>query len=95
MKPVIVATLFALTACSATSPPPAVQIKTVEVVKEIQRPCPVKKPERPGPLARPLPTDSIRLNALLALKLADYAAPGGYTDKLEALLAICTKETTP
>lgn len=81
--------------CASTKSPPAVEVHVVEKLVEIQRPCPVKKPDRPGPLARPLPTDSIQLNALLALKLADYAAPGGYTDKLEALLAICMKETTP
>lgn len=80
---------FALTACGATTPPPAVEIRTVEVIKEVQRPCPVTKPKRPDPLPRPLPTDSVQLAALLGLKLAEWSAPGGYGDRADAALTIC------
>jgi hypothetical protein len=75
---------------SSSTTPPAVEIPTVEVVKEVQRPCPVTKPDRPAPLARPLPTDPVQLAALLTLKLLEYAAPGGYADRADAAIATCT-----
>lgn len=84
---------FALTACAHDQP--GVQVKTVEVVKEVQRPCPGTKPERPAPLARPLPTDLAQLAALLGAKLAEYAAPGKYADQADTLIDRCLAATPP
>ena len=84
-----------LSACATTRGSlPAVEIRTVEVVKEVQRPCPVAIPERPAPLVRPLPEDSTQLSALLGLKLAEYAGPGGFADRVLAALVLCTKEAS-
>lgn len=80
-----------LTACGAATPPPAVEIRTVETVKEVQRPCPVTKPVRPTPLARPLPADLTQLAATLGAKLEEYAGPGKYADRADAALTTCTK----
>lgn len=89
MRAIIPALFLVLAGCGATTPPPAVEIRTVEVLKEVQRPCPAKKPARPGPLLRPLPTDAIQLAAVLALKLREYAEPGGYADRADAAIEVC------
>lgn len=81
--------LLFLAACGATTPHPAVEVRTVTVVKEVQKPCPVQKPDRPAPLARPLPVDSTQLAALLSLKLLEYAGPGGYAEKADLALKRC------
>lgn len=92
MKRALLATALLLSACATDSgPPPAVQIRTVERVVEVQRPCPVKVPVRPGPLAKPLPTDAIALAAVLALKLNEYIGPGKWADGVESALDKCTK----
>lgn len=82
--------LVALSGC-AGSPPPAVEVRTVTVTKEIQRPCAVTIPARPAKLSRPLPSDPVALAAALTLKLMEYAAPGGFADKATAALTTCTK----
>lgn len=82
---------LAITGCGAVQTRPAVEIRTVEVVKETQRPCPVSIPPRPTPLARPLPSDSVALAALLGAKLVEIMGPGGTIDRYEAALRICTK----
>jgi len=84
--------LILLAGCSSTNrTPPAVEIRTVEKVVEVQRPCAVTVPARPAKLARPLPTDTTALSALLAAKLLEYSGAGGYADRAEAALAICIK----
>jgi hypothetical protein len=74
----------------ASTPRPAVEIHTVTRTVEVPRPCAVKKPDRPGPLLMPLPTDAVALAAVLALKLREYAGPGKYADQADAAIAICT-----
>lgn len=83
---------FVLAACA--TPEPAVEIRTVEVVREIQRPCiaPGELPERPGAMPRPLPRDSRQLSAVLAQALLRWAGPGGYGDRAEALLEACAED---
>lgn len=80
-------------ACTRT-PPPASATRVVyqDVVKEVSRPCPVKAPQRPGPLARPLPDSPGRVIDLLAAKLKEWAGDGGYGDRADAALKTCTKE---
>lgn len=80
-----------LSACAGTTPPPAVEIRTVTRTVEVAKPCPVTKPIRPAPLAKPLPTDGVALAALLGLKLGEWSAPGGYGDRAEAALDTCLK----
>lgn len=88
----IVAPIALLSACATTNvPPPAVQIRTQVVTKEVQRPCSVTKPVRPAPLTKPIPTDAIALAAALALKLAEWSGPGGYGDRADAAITTCTK----
>jgi hypothetical protein len=78
---------FALSACAHDHP--GVRVETVEVVREVQRPCPGEKPVRPAPLARPLPTDAVQLAALLGAKLGEYTLPGKWADKAEAIIDRC------
>lgn len=61
------------------------------VDREVPRPCPVTKPVRPAPLARPLPTDPGALVSLLAAKLKEWAGAGGYGERAEAAITTCTK----
>ena len=87
----MVALIAALSACKTTgTPPPAIEIRTVERVVEVQRPCTVTKPARPAPLARPLPTDAVALAAVLAEKLAEWSGPGRYGDRADAAINRCT-----
>jgi hypothetical protein len=71
------------------APGERVVYRTVE--KEVPRPCPVARPVRPSPLARPLPEDAGALVSLLAGKLAEWAGPGGYGERAEAAITVCTK----
>jgi len=93
MKHLAIATLpMALAACAHGDPlPPAVDVRTVDRVVEVQRPCAVTAPKRPAPLAKPLPTDGIALAADLGLKLGEYSGPGAWADRMEAALRNCTK----
>lgn len=77
-------------ACSTTSQP-AVKVVYQEVVKEVQRPCPVTKPVTPGKLDRPLPADPARLVDLLVAKLLEWAGPGGYGERADSAIETCTK----
>lgn len=88
-KSIVIAAL-ALTACStAKTPPPGVEVRYVDRVVEVQKPCPATRPERPAPLARPLPKDANALAAVLLAKLIEYAAPGGFADRADAALDMC------
>lgn len=91
---VLVAALT-LSACGAadTGARPAVEVKTVTVYRDAQRPCAAKKPERPGKLVRPLPTDTTALAALLGAKLTEYDGSGKYADRADAAIDLCTKPT--
>lgn len=83
--------LILLAGCAGSNRPPAVQIRTVEVVREVMRPCAVTVPQRPEPLARPLPTDAVALAAVALAKLAEWSAPGKYGERADAALRTCTK----
>lgn len=86
MKRLILLPLF-LAGCAHDQP--GIQVRTVTVDRIVQRPCPGTKPERPAPLAKPLPTSLEALAAALAEKLAEYALPGGYADKADAIMTRC------
>lgn len=84
--------LILLAGCSrANRIPPAVEIRTVDRVVEVQRPCAVTIPARPAKLQRPLPTDTTALAAILGAKLLELMGPGGYVDRADAALQSCTK----
>lgn len=76
----------ALIGCS--HPEPGVRIETVEVVREVQKPCPAERPERPKPLGN-LPVDAVALAATLAAKLAEYSGEGKYADRAETFFDTC------
>jgi len=80
-----------LTACATTSEP-GIEVRTVEVVRTVQAPCPGEKPVRPAPLERPLPTSLEALTATLAAKLLEYAGEGQYADKADAIMTRCLSE---
>lgn len=67
---------------------PAVEVRTVEVVKEVQKPCPGDVPKRPLPLG-PLPSDLGKLAAVLGAKVAEYAGKGGYADRADTWMQRC------
>lgn len=84
--------LLITTSCgTGVTPPPAVEVRTVVKTVEIAKPCPVSKPARPARLAKPLPTDAIKLAATLGAALAQYTAPGAWADRMEAALNTCLK----
>jgi hypothetical protein len=57
----------------------------------VPTPCPVTKPAKPKPLARPLPADPARLIDLLVAKLTELMGPGGYVERADAAITTCTK----
>lgn len=83
---IIFALLVSLSACSHSEP--GIEVRTVEVVKEVQKPCPGTPPVRPEPLG-PLPTDMRALIAALGAKLGEYTLPGKYADQAEAYVRAC------
>lgn len=82
--------LLPLAGCATPGAAPGIAVRTVEVVAEVQRPCPATPPTRPAPLERPLPADGVALAALLGAKLVEWSGPGGYGERAEAALALCT-----
>lgn len=92
MRYSIISALLLLTACgAATTPPPAVETRIVTKTVEVAKPCPVTKPVRPAPLAKPMPTDLARFAATVLAKLTEYAGPGGYADRADAAIDQCKK----
>lgn len=65
------------------------------VYKPVREPCPVKEPDAPAKLARPLPTDPGILVDLLLAKLAEYNGPGKYVDQVHDGFVICTRPVPP
>lgn len=84
------AAAFALAGCAGREAP-VTRIETVEVVREVPRPCPADIPERPAPIGQ-LPSDLETLAALLGAKLKEWASPGGYGDRAAAIIARCASE---
>jgi hypothetical protein len=80
--------LATLTACQTTAQP-GIEIRTVEVIKEVPMPCAAEVPERPLPFVKPTGEGLEALAAALAAKLAAYSAPGKYADQAEAYFAAC------
>ena len=76
-----------LNACGHTDP--GIEVRTVEVLVEVPKPCPAERPERPLPFATPNGQGLEALAAALAAKLAEYSAPGKYADKAEAYFDAC------
>ncbi len=92
MRRIAIATLSLLSACATTPkpcPPSIPKVETVEVVRTVAKPCPVTQPVKPAPLAKPLPTKSDALIAVLVEKLAEYAGQGGYAERAEQAIASC------
>lgn len=77
---------LALAACA--TPEPGIEVRTVEVVREVQKPCPGTRPERPAPLG-PIPADPVQALALVGAKLLEYAGAGKYADKAEVYFQTC------
>lgn len=83
--------LLALAGCA--SRPAAIEVRTVEVVRETMVPCPVETPARPALIGQ-LPPDARDAVLVMAAKLLEWSGPGGYADQAEAALAICAHPTT-
>ena len=66
----------------------AAEAQTVEVIKEVQKPCPGKVPARPKKM-EDLPTDAMQLIAALGAKLKEYAGEGMYADKAQLYFKTC------
>lgn len=80
--------LLSLTAGMCSTPEPGIEVRTVEVVREVQKPCPGVRPVRPSGLGPLAPGAESALAQVLA-KLAEYSAPGKYADQAEAYFASC------
>jgi hypothetical protein len=91
MRRLLASALAVLASCAQHPESAGTKVIYQTVDKEVQRPCPVTKPVRPAPLAKPLPSDVARLVDLLTAKLIEYAGNGGYADRADAALTICTK----
>ena len=87
MKRLLCLAPLALAACATDQP--GIQVRTVTKTVEVQKPCPGTKPERPAPLARPLPSDPIQLAAILGAKLYEWAGEGKYGDQADAIMTRC------
>lgn len=81
--------IIALSGCASSEP--GIEVRTVEVVRTVQAPCPGPRPERPEPLG-PLPTDAVKLAAVLGAKLLEYAGPGMYADRADAIFDRCVTQ---
>lgn len=80
------AVLF-LTGCT-TSPEPGIEVRTVEVLVETQKPCPATRPVLPGALGA-LPDDARAALAKALAKLAEYSGDGQYADRAELYFDTC------
>lgn len=90
--PIVICSV-ALAGCGSKTLEPAIEIKTVEVIKEIQRPCGVAKPTRPVELKRvdvlSIATDAVRQ---IYARLQEWQGHGGYGDQASDALDICISE---
>lgn len=73
---------------------PGIEVRTVEVVKEVQAPCPGTVPDRPKPLGPLKPSVEAALAQALA-KLAEYSAAGQFADQAFAYFEACPPAETP
>ena len=87
LKPAgILALGLILTGCQTSEP--GIEVRTVEVVREVQKPCPGTPPVRPEPLGPLMATAEAALAQALA-KLGEYSAPGQFADQAMAYVAAC------
>ena len=89
MKRLAVIAGLSLAAC-ATAQEPGIEIRTVTVTKEVQRPCAATAPARPEATGT-LPAQAADAVRVLAAKLLEWAGEGGYADRAEAAIAECTR----
>ena len=83
----------ALAGCGAGErPAPQIKVEYRDVYRETQKPCPVKRPALPKPLARPFPTDPARLVDLLTAKLTEWAGAGGYGERADGAILRCISD---
>lgn len=69
-----------------------IEVRTVEVIKEVQVPCPVALPPRPKTiLPSEIPEQAQDASKALFASLLQWQGPGKYADKAEAALRICTE----
>ncbi len=80
--------LLLLAGCSGAPRPERVVIQ--KQVVEVQKPCPVTAPDRPAPVGA-LPADARDAVLTLAAKLLEWSGAGGYGDRADAAIGICTK----
>ena len=80
--------LLTLTAGMCSNDQPGIEVRTVEKVVEVQKPCPGKPPVRPAALG-PLPSNLAGALAATLAKLAEWSAPGKYGDQAEAYFKAC------
>lgn len=92
---IIFALLVSLAGCGEKPESAGTKVVFQRVEVPVQRPCPVTKPARPAPLARPLPTDPARLVDMLVAKLQEWAGAGGYGERADAAITTCTKAAAP
>lgn len=81
-------TVAALSLAACQHNQPGIEIREIEVVKEVAAPCPGIPPERPEPLG-PLPQHAATALAHALAKLAEYSAPGKFADQAMAYVAAC------
>lgn len=78
--------VLALAGCAHSEP--AIEVRTVEKVVQVETPCPAARPQRPAALA-PLPPQLAAALAATLAKLAEYSAPGKFADQAEAYFTAC------
>jgi hypothetical protein len=90
-KNAILLTCFAVMLSGCTNGPRPVKIETVEVVREVMRPCPVDVPERPAYVhGDTLPADARDALRIVSIALAMWQAVGGYGDQAGDAIKVCT-----
>lgn len=86
LAPIGLAGLLFIGACQTAES--GIEVRTVEVVREVQKPCPGTPPVRPTPLGPLMATAEAALAQALA-KLAEYSAPGQFADQADAYVEAC------
>lgn len=86
LAPIGMAGLLFIAACQTAEP--GIEVRTVKVVREVQKPCPGTPPVRPAPLGPLMATAEAALAQALA-KLAEYSAPGQFADQADAYVEAC------
>ena len=80
--------LLTLPAAMCETREPGIEVRTVEVIKEVQKPCPGTVPARPPKLG-PLASTSEGALAQVLAALAEYSGAGQYADRAELYFRIC------